>query len=351
MKKYILYLACLASLFFGIANAQTVSVKGMGTVSYSGFLGSGDKSKAYQKAQISAVERYFADRGQADYESFDSNRDKIVDNLDDFITGTTVLGEQEQSGLNKYSVTVKVDINETKLNVLMRKSSVASKAPAGSKSKIAFIFVGREAASVRSFDARVSQRTEVSTTSSKSSGSFDGVNERSSNAAVKVETGGSTLRKADDATYRVYPLADQRSAITSVFSQAGYKVVDSDLVLGDKEIKAITRDYSSGSDLQPSTIRSIYAALRAQGVPIFVIATLNLDAPITDPSSGMQRESVRISARALDVSDGSEIASVPPVLQFGLGATNQDAANAALKNGALAGAREVVSRLNAVGAK
>ena len=85
--------------------------------------------------------------------------------------------------------------------------------------------------------------------------------------------------------------------------------------------------------------------------PIFVIATLNLDAPITDPSSGMQRESVRISARALDVSDGSEIASVPPVLQFGLGATNQDAANAALKNGALAGAREVVSRLNAVGAK
>lgn len=371
MKKILLSLIVAFGLAVGMANAQVVSVKGSGTVGYSSSLSSSDKEKAYQKAQLSAVETYFAERGQADYEAFESNRDRIIENLDDFITNTSVLNEQDKPGINKYTVVVKVSLNETKLNVLMRKSSAVSKSLPGSKSKIVFIFIGREAASVRSFDERVVKRAEFSSTSNQSrtrntSGS-EGENITdnrittdssrsdtsygSSKQAVKLETGGSVTRKADDTKYRAFPLADQRSAITSVFSQAGYKVADYDTVMGDKEIKAIIRDYSSGNDLQPSTVRSIYQSLRSNGVPIFVIATLNLDAPVTDPSSGLQREAVRISARALDVNDGTEIASVPPVLQFGLGVTNRDAIDVALKNGSLAAAKEVVSRLNAVGSK
>lgn len=343
--------------------AQTVSVKGLGTVTYSGFLGSGDKDKAYQKAQISAVERYFSDRGQADYEAFDANRDKIVGSLDDFITGTTVLNEQDQSSMNKYSVTVKVDLNETKLNVLMRKSSVVAKAPLGSKSKIVFIFVGREAASIKSFDARIVKRADANAVGTKSTSGTEGENitdtkistsaSRTDNASasVKVETGGSTTRKSDETSYRAFPLSDQRSNITSVFSQAGYKVIDSDISLSDKDIKAITKDFSTGNDLTPPTIRGIYQSLRASGVPIFVLATLTLGAPTLDPSSGMAREGVRVAARAMDVSDGSEIASVPSVNQFGLGQTNDEARDKALKDGAMSAAKEVVSRLNALGAK
>lgn len=376
MKKILLSLIVVFGLAASLANAQVVSVKGSGTIGYSSSLSSSDKEKAYQKAQLSAVETYFAERGQADYEAFESNRDRIVENLDDFITNTSILNEQDKPGINKYTVVVKVSLNETKLNVLMRKSSAVSKAPPGSKSKIVFIFIGREAASVRSFDERVVKRAEVSSTSNKSytenksgtegenitetNGQISRISTDSSKTktsfgsgkdSVKVETGGSVTRKADDTKYRAFPLADQRSAITSVFSQAGYKVADYETVMGDKEIKAIIRDYSSGNDLQPSTIRSIYQSLRTNGVPIFVIATLNLDAPVTDPSSGLQREAVRISARALDVNDGTEIASVPPVSQFGLGVTNRDAIDVALKNGSLAAAKEVVSRLNAVGSK
>jgi hypothetical protein len=363
MKKLIMFL--FASLLFisGASYSQTVTVKGLGTVKYSGFLGSGDKDKAYQKAQESALENYFSERGQADYEAFDANRDKIMGDIDSFTTGTVVLNEQDQSSMNKYSVSVKVSINETKLNVLMRKSSTVAKAPPGSKSKIVFIFVGREAASIRSFDARVVKRAEVNATGTKSTSGTEGesitdskISTNSSrtdnaSASMRTETGGSTTRKADDTSYRAFPLSDQRSNITSVFSQAGYKVIDSDMALSDKDIKAITKDFSTGSDLSQSTIRGIYQSLRAGGVPVFVLATLTLGAPTIDPSSGMSREGVRIAARALDVSDGSEIASVPSVNQFGLGQTNDEARDKALKDGALAAAKEVVSRLNAIGAK
>jgi len=363
MKKLIMLLFASLLLISSASNAQTVTVKGLGTVKYSGYLGSGDKDKAYLKAQESALENYFSERGQADYEAFDANRDKIMGDIDSFSTGTVVLNEQDQSSMNRYSVSVRVSINETKLNVLMRKSSAVAKAPPGSKSKIVFIFVGREAASIRSFDARVVKRAEVNTTGSKSTSGTEGesitdsrISTNSSrtdnaSAAIRTETGGSTTRKSDDTSYRTFPLSDQRSNITSVFSQAGYKVIDSDMALSDKDIKAITKDFSTGSDLSQSTIRGIYQSLKAGGVPVFVLATLTLGAPTLDSSSGMARAGVRIAARALDVSDGSEIASVPSVNQFGLGQTNDEARDKALKDGAMASAKEVVSRLNAIGAK
>lgn len=371
MKAIFCVISMLVALFSSSVYAQVVSVKGSGTVSYSGFLGSGDKEKAFQKAEVSAVESYFADRGQADYEAFDANRDRIEANLDDFITSTDILNEQDKSSINKYTVVLKVGINETKLNVLMRKSSTVSKAAQGSKSKIVFVFIGREAASAKSFDARVVSRVDASASGTqsktKTTSGTEGENISdtrittdatrtdktygSSNSSVRTETGGSQTRKADETKYRAFALSDQRSAVTSVFSQAGYRVADYDTVMSDKDIKAIIRDYSSGNDLQPSTMRAIYQSLRNSGIPIFVLATLNLDAPVSDPSSGMQREAVRVSARVLDVNDGTEIASVPPVSQFGLGVTNRDAIDLALKDGSLAAAREVVSRLNALGSK
>jgi hypothetical protein len=363
MKKLIMLFFTSLLFISGTSYSQTVTVKGLGTVKYSGYLGSGDKDKAYQKAQESALETYFSERGQADYEAFDANRDKIMGDIDSFTTGTVVLNEQDQSSMNKYSVSVRVSINETKLNVLMRKSSAVAKAPPGSKSKIVFIFVGREAASIRSFDARVVKRAEINATGTKSTSGTEGESitdskistnssrTDNSSASVRSETGGSTTRKADDTSYRAFPLSDQRSNITSVFSQAGYKVIDSDMALSDKDVKAITKDFSTGNDLSQSTIRGIYQSLKAGGVPVFVLATLTLGAPTVDPSSGMARAGVRIAARALDVSDGSEISSVPSVNQFALGLTNDEARDKALKDGALAASKEVVSRLNAIGTK
>lgn len=344
-------------------HAQIVSVKGLGTIKYSAFLGSGDKDKAFQKAQESAMENYFSERGQADYEAFDLNRDKIMSDIDSFTTGTVILNEQDQSSMNKYSVAVKMTINQTKLNVLMRKSSTVANASNESKSKIVFIFVGREPASIRSYDARIVKKVEAGSVASKSSSGSEGESISNSkiitnssrsdtvNTSMKLETGGSNTRKADDTSYRAFPLSDQRSSISSVFSQSGYKVIDSDMALSDKDLKAIATEFSSGTDLSQSTMKGIYQSLRSEGIPIFVLATLTLGAPNLDQSSGLAREGARVVVRVFDVNDFSEIASVPSVTNFALGQTNDEARDKALKDGAISVAKEVVSRLNAIGTK
>lgn len=371
MKKLFALVAMVAAATF--ANAQVVQVKGVGTTSYAKELTVVDKEKAYQKAQVAAVERYFAENGEAESENFEAIQDKITENLDAFILNTAVLNEQDQPGLRKYSVAVRVELNVAKLRNTLRKSSSVAKAGAYEKSQMVYVFVGRETASVKTFDARVVKRVEASerignNNSSKTSGhegetisdtsigtttSKQTLANTSAQLSQKVETGGSSTRKADELSYRLLPMANAKTSITSVFSQAGFVVADPEFVLGDKDFKAMNKDFSGGNDIAPATMRSIVGSLRKAQVPLLVLATLDVGAADQDSATGMQRVAVTVTGRVLDVSSGlpREVASVPAVQYFAVGPDNPAAINKGLKDASLAAAREVVSRLNAVGTR
>lgn len=351
--------------------AQVVTSKGTGTATYGWSLSAGDKDKAYKAAQVSAVERYFAEAGEAESENFEAIQPKIEANLDKFLLSTTIINEQNQESAKKYSVAVRVEINVAKLRSTIRGSSATSKTAQGERSQLVYVFVGREVSSVRSFDDRVVKRAEVereaSVDRSKSVKGAEGevvrgnavataANKKSSEsvtakASIKVETGGSTTRKADDTSYRLLSMNNTKTSITSVFSQGGFQVAEPEFVLEDKDIKAVNQDFSTGNDLAPGTLRGVVAALRNAQVPYLVLATLDVGAPMQDDATGMQRVAVTVTGRVLDVSGKlpREVASVPAVQYAGLGADNASASGKALKDASLAAAREVVSRLNAAG--
>lgn len=327
-----------------IACAQIIQAKGAGTLPYSGAITPEIKERAYVKAQLNAVERYFAESGEAESQNFEAIESKIQDNLEKFILSTVVLNEQDQSSMHKYSVAVRVEINAAKLRNTLRGASAAGKASNAAKSQLVYVFVGREIASARSFDVRTMKRAEVELEDSTSKRGVQRV-------AAQVETGGSATRKADDVAYRLLPMANVVTSITSVFSQGGYLVADPAFAIGDKDIKAINRDFSAGNDIDPGTLRSVVSSLRKQQVPLIVLATLDAGAPSQDPATGMQRAAINVSVRVLDLSNPMprEVVSVPAIQIFGVGSDNQVARDKALKDGSLAAAREVVSRLNAAG--
>jgi hypothetical protein len=370
MKKLLITLAGLI-LLSTHTFAQVVTAKGVGTVSYGWSLSADDRDQAYRAAQVSAVERYFAEAGEAESENFEAIQPKVEENLDKFLLGTTIINEQDNESAKKYSVSVRVDINVAKLRNAVRGSSATAKAASGEKSQLVYVFVGREASSVRSFDARVVKRAEVeddrtleqsaavkgaesekirgntvATAASKES-------KASANykRSVTRETGGSTTRKADDTSYRLLSMNNTKTSITSVFSQGGFLVADPEFVFDDSEIKAVNQDFSTGNDLSPSTIRAVVGSLRKAQIPYLVLATLDVGIPQEDDATGLQRVAVSVTGRVLDVSGNlpREVASVPAVQYAGLGQDNASAQGKALKDAAMAAAREVVSRLNAAG--
>lgn len=370
MKRLWLCLAALALSFQ--CHAQVVASKGVGTVSYGWSLSAEDKDKAFKAAQVAAVERYFAENGEAESENFEAIQPAIEANLDKFILSSTVINEQVQEGMKKYSVSVRVELNVAKLRSTIRRSSPTAKAgPAAQNSPLVYVFVGREAASVRTYDARVVKRAELTReASAESSESTRGSEDerirgnrvdtsasRQDSASTKekyakqIETGGSTTRKADQVSYRLLPMNNAKTSITSVFSQGGFQVAEPEFVLQDGDMKAVNDDFSAGNDLAPSTLRAVVASMRKNQIPLLVLATLDVGIPMRDDATGMQRVAVTVTGRVLDVSANfpREVASVPAVQYFGVGPDNAAAAGKALKDASLAAAREVVSRMNAAG--
>jgi hypothetical protein len=335
MKKIALLITTL--LLPVVALAQVVQVKGVGTVSYVGKASPEIKGKAYVKAQMAAIERYFAESGEADSENFDGVKSKVEADIDNYLLGTAILNEEDLTNFSKYTVAVRVDLNVTNLKRVIRGASTVAKTHGGAKSQLVYLFVGREADTVRSFDDRVFKRVDASASGTKK------------NFSVQVESGGSTTRKSDNVTYKILPMSNYTTAITSVFSQGGFIVVDPAYAIGDKEFKTVTKDFSSGNDLAPATMRSVVGTLRGQQVPYLVLATLDVDAPSQDMATGLPRVAVTVTARVLDLTNQfpREVASVPAVQYFGMGQTNTDATVKGLKDASLAAARDVVSRLNA----
>ena len=368
--RYLLAVFALLLPFF--VQAQVVQIKGTGTVSYAE-LTPAIKERAYVAAQMSAVERYFAENGESQTENFEANQDKIQSNLDKFLLSTTVINEQDQPSVRKYSVAVRVELNVAKLRNTLRNSSAAGSASVIPKSQLVYVFAARESASVRQFDARVVKRVEstggntsattkstsgsegesITDTSISTSASKQTTKNTSSKSSSRVESGGSVTRRADETTYRIVPMGNFKTSITSVFSQGGFKVADPEFVLGDQQMKLIANDFSKSNDLAPSTLRGVVTSLRKSSVPLLVLSTLDVGAPALDDATGMQRVAVNVTARVLDLTDAlpREVASVPAVQYFGVGPDNASAMNKALKDASLAAARETVSRLNALGVR
>jgi hypothetical protein len=141
-------------------------------------------------------------------------------------------------------------------------------------------------------------------------------------------------------------MSNYSTAITSVFSQAGFSVKDPRLEIGDY-LPFVNEDYTKGDDIGTSTFVGVIDKLRNKGVSYLVLATLDVDPPTTDSATGLKNVVVRATVSVTDVSSGSEVASVPAFQIGGRGATVSEAQNNALTESSQSAAREIVQRLNA----
>jgi hypothetical protein len=373
MKKILFVM--LAILLSTGANAQFINLKGNATVKVQGPITPDDKERAMTAASMNAIERYFSEKGEAQDQIFESNQEKIQQNLEKLVQNTTILTEQPMPDTNRYQIAVRIELNEAKLKNIIKQGTAATSAASGEKSNIVYLFIARQANSVKAYDARVVKIDQVSaqrdvnatTKINGSEGEKISNNQVSTNAtksvtanadlsaSVKRESGGSVTSKADEIGFQILPMAAYKTAVTTIFTQSGFSVLDSDFVLSETDTKSIYKDFSSGSDISPSSMKNVVKTLKTskEVIKYLVIATIDVGLGSVDPSSGMKRVSTEISGRVISVEGGipKEIASVPPVQQASLGVDEGGARTTALKKGAEAASREIIAQLNNLGIK
>ena len=369
-----LFIAVFAATFALSTAAQVQQARGKATVPYTGKAVTPEvKAKALQGAQLKAVEFYYAEAGESEAANFDAMRQKIIDNPDRYILDTTVLSEDDNAGSKAYTVAVKVSLNVANLRNDIKAGSAVGKATRSERSALAFVFVSREQDSEKAYDTRVTKRVDQGVkvdaavkqtgsegesvkrnqVSTNESATFNG----SANVSRTLETGGTRTRRASESTWRLFPSANLNQVFTQTFTRAGFKVNEASLIEpytgGKFKVAMVENDYKAGNDLQSATMQAITQGMKAAQIPYIALGTLDLGLADTDPATGMQRVAVTVNARVLDVTATipDTIASVGPVQYAGVGPTEIEARNNALKLAANNAARELTAQLTNLGLK
>ena len=348
-----------------VGPAYALDVKGKGDVPYDSSMFSSKpdaetRQKAVRAAKESAWKRYTSTFNAAKLKLYSRVESGILANLDQYIVDSTVVDESLDKDARVFSVVVRASINETALENKLNDSSAGATAAQGSGqgAMFSFIFVAREAESVKSFDAR---RTEIRSEEKELSGSQDSavrggaasVGENSKTMS-KVTQGGSTLRKADEMKYRLRSAADVDAAMSDVLSSSGFDVVAYPDVVsncGGTSPDVIKADFTEGDDISPQGRKGAIDGARACNVTILAVGTLDVGIQDLDPVSGNQRVHVSVRAQVWDIASKlpRKIASVGPVQYAGLGPDPEVAARNALILASKESAKAIVDQLNAKG--
>lgn len=352
----------LLILFFSQMHsfAADVSSKGMADIEYSGRSPSSQvMGDALKQAKINAIERYIAGTSQSMMRNFEQVRSQVDSDVDAYILGTSIVSEDTNKDAKRYSVVVRVDINVAKLGNALQDSSAVGNASNSEKSYITFIFVAREQASLKSYDAKVFKRTDSSSSEDgaefESAGASGAEYASSSNRSDSITTGGSVEQKSDKIEYAVSTASEINSTMTGIFSTSGFEVVEAEYLEDETggliSLESFKRDFSQGDDISAETKRNAAKGAQSVDVPYVALGTLDIGMKDIDPVSGLTRVHVTVNGKVIDVSGRfpKTSASVGPVQYAGLGPNQTVARNNALKLAAEAAAKELTEQLNARG--
>ncbi|WP_332877887.1 hypothetical protein [Massilia sp. S19_KUP03_FR1] len=367
MKLTLLMAALLAT---SAAHADVVTAKGKASVKYTErSVNAESKERAVFAAQMKAIEMYFAEAGDAQAENLDAIRETIRKDPERFILESTTLQEDDRTDLHQYTAVVRVSLNGSNLRNALKKASPVG--AAGEKSQLAFVLVSRQVDAQTSFDARVTKRAVVTAngqaTASRSEkgseGEAVGASKVSTNAnknvkasyaverGVTVETGGSTVQRADQSTWKLIPSQNLNSVITQIFKTSGYRVVDAAFVEpmtnGTFKVAEVENDYRNGNDLKSGTLATVVNGMRIAKVRYVALGTLDVGQAGTDPATGLMRVAVTANAKVLDLGQGipETVAVAGPAQYAGTGPTEDEARTNALKIAAQTVSRELTSQL------
>jgi hypothetical protein len=173
---------------------------------------------------------------------------------------------------------------------------------------------------------------------------------------TKTTTGGSTLRQADDRTYRVRSGADVDAAVTETLSGYGFEVVGYPDVYsncGGPNPDVLNKEFAASDEMTPGSRQSAIASARSCDVKYFSVGTLDIGLSDSDPVTGNKRVYVSVRSQVWDISSKMprRVASVGPIQYAGLGPDADVASRNALRLAATSSAKTMVDQLNSKGVR
>lgn len=346
--------------------------KGMATVTYKGKATPQLMQAAAADAKYNALERFVAQTNSAKLRIFDAKKPEIMAKIDDFILSSTVIAQNDDKSMKTYSITVRAEINNIRLQNLLNDNAGARPDPrgvmSGADKSLVLVFIPRSQDSRKSYDDRVvkradvgvsasasrSQKVDVSNSENLRSGResiSDSRSDRldlSQSGSVKIETGGSTEIKDDKIQWKVFSSNEVSAGMNQVFIEAGLETYEAEFVPGIN-LTAIRTDYGSGNDVSAENLRSMIAAANKSGYGYVATGTVDVTLGGTDPQTGLKRVSVTVNGKVYQAGNRVRSLGSFTTTKFGMGQAIADAQKDGIRKASEEAAARIVDQLNAQG--
>jgi hypothetical protein len=357
--KNVTIILCISMLFSCLASGQMVEKQGVGQMTYEGMFNikTSDKQQALSMAKLNALRSLTADFDTAKQIEYGKVVSIVEKDLDRFVPTLMILDEEVDKKAKSYTVVGRASINLGLIEMEISKVSAVKNVAEKERSYLTFIFLSRKAVSVKQYDAKVSQRTDTNSVEEISeSQAMDGTSVAASGEAYSSSSstsGGSTEIKADKIEYDVSSSDDINTTVLRVFANAGYEVVEAEMVAdetgGQMDLHAFVSDFSQGDDISAATRKGAANGCRDLDIRFLSIGKLDIGQNLKDPVTGMIRVYVNVNAKVYDVSKKfpKTVSSVGPVQYSGIGPTQDVAQRNALQTAGEQAASELMSQMRA----
>ena len=360
VNKYFLIISSIIFFSF-ISNLFAVEFRGAAVENYTG---SSLKKKinetlkiAKDKACKNAFRKYVQEMEESKRMIFTSIEDQIYENLSKYMVCETVVEENIDKKKKKIEVVMKADIDETRLDIEIKKNSKVFDTNSGDKSKLAMIFFSRTVAAQRQYDEKVTKMDKKTKGIEIAEEENDTGISSSTTETNVTQSGGSKLKKADISEYVVddNDTVKLEAGMKEIFTKARFEPVS-----GGRQIRKswrklkieIVNSLESGGGI-PEEIRwDIEDLLMEKNVSYVVFAYFDVGVPEIDAATGNQVVNAALTIAEisrLGNNDPVSLGTISGVQMRGKGSNNDIAKNNAINLVAKETAKKLVALINSKG--
>jgi len=359
MKKVVvIFIAFIFSLQVSVADS--VTVKGQGTVDYeSGVFSSEpdkkDIKKARKKALKKAWKKYVSRFDGAKRKAYRSMKDNFLSEIEEYLTGDPKIVEteiDEESGT--VTVYIRAEFDDGKVQAQLGESMPAA---VGNSEDFAFLFVTRQQGSIKQKDDKITSISSAETIHSASEkvkasgGSVASLDKEE--AVTKTVKGGNTVRSSEQVKWIIQGSKEVDTAVIETLKNANYEPFPyGDLVYdeecgGGPTTEKIRNEFAKKVNMSSKTEATMKKISKRCDVPFLGVGTLDIMLASTDPVTGLTLVTVSVTAKIFDTKRrrARVIGSVGPVQFKGLGDSEQVARNNALIKASKNLAEKLVNQL------
>ncbi len=360
VNKYFLIISSIIFFSF-ISNLFAVEFRGAAVENYTG---SSLKKKinetlkiAKDKACKNAFRKYVQKMEESKRMIFTSIEDQIYENLSTYMVCETVVEENIDKKKKKIEVVMKADIDETRLDIEIKKNSKVFDTNSGDKSKLAMIFFSRTVAAQRQYDENVTKMDKKTKGIEIDEKENDTGISSSTTETNVTQSGGSKLKKADISEYVVddNDTVKLEAGMKEIFTKARFEPVS-----GGRQIRKnwrslkseIVDSLESGGGIPEEAKWDIEDMLMEKNVSYVVFAYFDVGVPEIDSATGNQVVNAALTIAEisrLGNGDPINLGTISGVQMRGKGSNNDIAKNNALNLVATETAKKLVALINSKG--